>query len=294
MERSEDMPNDKKKPKNRKPILNHRGSLKKSSTSLPLLFVAPKEQLLPQEAAMDKQKVFRSKKPKRKRNHVPPPPVNQTATEQVTPQSTSPTPPASMDAKDLTQENNSAQQELIHAKVVYVERTGQSFMQVAFLEEIWDVEWTHSLRVPWKLDWKEVECQSKIDVQHVRHDDSKKIVWLSGELEIKGLGVTVHSEKVEHETIRIPFNSTVLRPSLPKANVGTSAILLTAPACPTNRWVEMGEWQITVMADPLTHSQSEWKEFSGLATISGRVWWYRKQLVPVPPPYITKKVNSLF
>ncbi|MED1798800.1 hypothetical protein [Brevibacillus porteri] len=291
MERSEDMSIDKKNSKNRKPILNHRGTLKKSSASLPLLFVAPKEQMQRQVGAMDKQKLYRSKKPKGKRNHAPRTPVNQTATEQVTPQSTSPT---SMDAKDLTQENNRPQQELIQAKVVYVEKAGQSFMQVAFLEEIWDVEWVHSLRVPWKLDWKEMECQSKIDVQHVRHDDSKKIVWLSGEVEIKGLGFTVHSQKVEHETIRIPFTSTVLRPSLPKANVGTSAILLTAPACPTNRWVETGDWQINITADPLTHSQSGWKGFSGLATISGRVWWYRKQLVPVPPPYITKKVNSLF
>ncbi|MFA4133010.1 MULTISPECIES: hypothetical protein [unclassified Brevibacillus] len=286
------MPIDKKNPKSRRPILNHRGSLKKSRASLPLLFVAPKEQMRPLEGAMDKQKVFRSKKPKRKRKHAPPPPVNQTATEQVSPHPVTTTTP--MEAKDLPQENNKAQQELIQAKVVYVERTGQSFMQVAFLEEIWDVEWTHSFRVPWKLEWKEVECQSKIDVQHVRHDDSKKIVWLSGELEIKGLGVTVHSGKLEHETIRLPFNSTVLRPSLPQANVGTSAHVLTAPACPTNRWVETGEWQITVVADPLTHPQSEWKEFSGLATISGRVWWYRKQLVPVPPPYIAKKVNSLF
>ncbi|WP_409174010.1 hypothetical protein [Brevibacillus fortis] len=292
MEGSEEMPNDKKNPKNRRPILNHRGSLKKSSASLPLLFVSPKEQMQPQEGAMDKQKMYRSKKAKGKRNHARRPPANQIATEHVSPHST-PT-PTPMDTKDLPQENNRAQEELIQAKVVYVERTGQSFMQVAFLEEIWDVEWVHSLRVPWKLDWKEVECQSKIDVQHVRHDDSKKLIWVSGELEIKGLGVTVHSEKLEHETIRIPFNSTVLRASLPKANVGTSAILLTAPACPTNRWVETGEWQINLMADPLTHSQSEWKEFSGLATISGRVWWYRKQLVPVPPPYIAKKVNSLF
>lgn len=288
------MPNDKKNPKTRRPILNQRGSLKKSSASLPLLFVAPKEQMQPQTGAMDKQKMYRSKKPKAKRNHVPPPPVNQTATEQVSPHPTTTTTPTPMDAKEHTQDNNSAQQEPIQAKVVYVERASQSFMQVAFLEEIWDVEWVHSLRVPWKLEWKEVECQSKIDVQHVRHDDSKKIVWLSGELEIKGLGVTVHSEKLEHETIRIPFTSTVLRPSLPQVNVGTSALALTAPACPTNRWVETGEWQINIMADPLTHSQSKWKEFSGLATISGRVWWYRKQLVPVPPPYIAKKVNSLF
>ncbi|TKI55403.1 hypothetical protein E8L90_08065 [Brevibacillus antibioticus] len=288
MERSENMRNDKKNPKNRKPILNHRGALKKSSASLPLLFVAPKEQMLRQEDAMDKQKMYRFKKPKGKRNRVSPPPVKQTATEQAPPQSTS------MDAQDLTKENNRSQEELIQAKVVYVENTGQSFMQVAFLEEIWDVEWVHTLRVPWKLDWKEMECQSKIDVQDVRHDESKKIVWLSGELEVKGLGFTVHSQKVEHETIRIPFSSTVLRPSLPKENVGTSAILLTAPACPTNRWVETGNWQINIVADPLTHSQAGWKEFSGLATISGRVWWYRKQLVPVPPPYITKKVNSLF
>ncbi|WP_429841561.1 hypothetical protein [Brevibacillus sp. FIR094] len=285
------MLNDKKNPKNRKPILNQRGSLKKSSASLPLLFVATKEQMQPQEGTMKKQKMYRSKKPKVKRNHASRPLVNHTATEQATSQSTAPT---SMEAKDLTQENNRTQQELIQAKVVYVEKTGQSFMQVAFLEEIWDVEWVHTLRVPWKLDWKEMECQSKIDVQHVRHDDSKKIVWLSGELEIKGLGFTVHSQKVEHETIRIPFTSTVLRPSMPKENVGASAILLTAPACPTNRWVETGDWQINITANPLTHSQSGWKEFSGLATISGRVWWYRKQLVPVPPPYITKKVNSLF
>ncbi|MBW5467117.1 hypothetical protein GPJ61_04415 [Brevibacillus formosus] len=292
MERSEDMPNVKKNPKNRRPILKQRGSLKKSSASLPLLFVTPKEQMQPQTSAMDKQKMYRSKKPKGKRNHVSTPPVNQTATEQVSPHPT--TTPTPMDAKEHKQDRNSAQQEPIQAKVVYVERASQSFMQVAFLEEIWDVEWAHSLRVPWKLEWKEVECQSKIDVQHVRHDDSKKIVWLSGELEIKGLGVTVHSEKLEHETIRIPFTSTVLRPSLPRANVGTSALVLTAPSCPTNRWVETGEWQINIMADPLTHSQSEWKEFSGLATISGRVWWYRKQLVPVPPPYIAKKVNSLY
>ncbi|AWX56351.1 hypothetical protein AB432_015475 [Brevibacillus brevis] len=294
MGRSEDMPNDKKNPKNRKPILNHRGSLKKSSASLPLLFVVPKEQMQPQQGAIDKQKVYRSKKPKRKRNHAPPPPVKQTATEQISPQSAPDIPPISKDARDLTKENNRSQPELIQAKVVYVENAGQSLMQVAILEEIWDVEWVHSLRVPWKLDWKEVECQSKIDVQHVRHDDSKKIVWLSGELEIKGVGVTVDSQKVEHETIRLPFTSTVLRPSLPKENVGTSAILLTAPACLTNRWVETGDWQINITAEPLTHSQSGWKEFSGLATISGRVWWYRKQLVPVPPPYITKKVNSLF
>ncbi|MGK5508445.1 hypothetical protein [Brevibacillus formosus] len=286
------MPIDKKNPKNKKPNLNQRGSLQKSRVSLPLLFVAPKEQMRPLEGATDKQKMYRSKKPKGKRNHAPPPPVNQTATEQVSPHPI--TTPIPMDDKDLPQENNRAQQELIQAKVVYVENTGQSYMQVAFLEEIWDVEWVHSLRVPWRLQWKEVECQSKIDFQHVRHDDSKKIVWLSGELEIKGLGVTVHSQKVEHETVRIPFTSTVLRPSLPKENAGTSAILLTAPACPTSRWVETGDWQINITTDPLTHSQSEWKEFRGLATISGRVWWYRKQLVPVPPPYITKKVNSLF
>ncbi|NRR00718.1 hypothetical protein HP570_00490 [Brevibacillus sp. RS1.1] len=288
------MPNDKRNPKNRRPILNQRGALQKSRASLPLLFVAPKEQIKPQEGSMDKQKMYRTRKPKGKRNHAPLHRVKQTATEQVTPQSTSPTPPTSMEAKTLTEENNRSKQELIQAKVVYVENVGQSFMQVAFLEEIWDVEWVHSLRVPWKLEWKEVECQSKIDVQHVRHEDSKKIVWLSGELEVQALGVTVHSQKVEHETIRIPFTATVLRPSIPKGNVATNAIFHGAPTCPTNRWIETGDWQINITADPLTHSQSTWKEFSGLATISGRVWWYRKQLVPAPPPYITKKVNSLF
>ncbi|MCM3140994.1 hypothetical protein [Brevibacillus sp. MER 51] len=287
------MPIDKKNPKNKRPMPNQRGSLQKSRASLPLLFVAPKEQMRSLEGATDKQKMYRSKKPKGKRKQAPPPPVKQIITTEQVPPVAATTPPP-MNAKDRTQENNSSLQELIQAKVVYVENAGQSFMQVAFLEEIWDVEWVHSLRVPWKLEWKEVECQSKIHVQHVRHDDSKKIVWLSGELEIKGVGVTVHSQKVEHETIRIPFTSTVLRPSLPKENAGTSAILLTGPACPINRWVETGDWQINLTAEPLTHSQSEWKEFSGLATISGRVWWYRKQLVPVPPPYITKKVNSLF
>ncbi|BAH44037.1 hypothetical protein BBR47_30600 [Brevibacillus brevis NBRC 100599] len=288
------MPNDKRSPKHRRPILNQREALQKSRASLPLLFVTPKEQMKPQVSAMDKQKLYRSKKPKRKRKLAPLPPAKQTATEQVTPQSTSLTTPTSTEAKSLTEENNRSEQELIQAKVVYVENVGQSFMQVAFLEEIWDVEWVHSLRVPWKLEWKEVECQSKIDVQHVRHDDRKKIVWLSGKLEIQALGVTVHSQKVEHETNRIPFTATVLRPSLPKENVATSAILHPAPTCPTNRWIETGDWQINITADPLTHSQSVWKEFSGLATISGRVWWYRKQLVPVPPPYITKTVNSLF
>ncbi|KMZ40781.1 MULTISPECIES: hypothetical protein [Bacillales] len=291
------MPTDKRNPKNRRPILIQRGALQKSRASLPLLFVAPKEQMKPQEGAIEKQKMYRSRKTKGKRNHSPLPRVKQTATKQVTPQSTSvtpPTPPTFMEAKTLTEEKKRSEQELIQAKVIYRENAGQSFMQVAFLEEIWDVEWVHSLRVPWRLEWKEVECQSKIDVQHVRHDDSKKIVWLSGELEIQGLGVTVHSQKVEHETIRIPFTSTVLRPSLPKENVATSAILHTAPTCPTNRWIETGDWQINITADPLTHSQSGWREFSGLATISGRVWWYRKQLVPVPPPYITKTVSRLF
>ncbi len=79
------MPIDKKNPKNKRPILNQRGSLQKSRASLPLLFVAPKEQMRPLEGATDKQKMYRFKKPKGKRNHAPPPPVNQTATEQVSP-----------------------------------------------------------------------------------------------------------------------------------------------------------------------------------------------------------------
>lgn len=290
MERSEIMANIKKHPKNKRPILNHRGSLRKSRAPLPLLYGAPKEQQQAQmqEDEMKKPIIYRSKRHKGKRIHTKRPPVNPTAIEHDFSRST----PIQRNEKETSQESNRAQHELIQAKVVYAEGIGQSMMQVSLLEEIWDVEWVHALRVPWKQNWNEVECHSKIEVHHIRHDDHKKVIWIAGDLEIKALGTTVQSQKLQHETIRIPFTSTVLRPSLPTAKVVTSAIPPRVPACPADRWVEAGDWQITLIADPLMNTNSGCKKFSGLASISGRVWWYRKQLVPVCSPYITSRVNS--
>lgn len=183
----------------------------------------------------------------------------------------------------------SNQEELIQAKVIYTENTGKAMMQIAMLEEIWDVEWVQSIRVPWKLAWKEMEWQTKIDVHTIRYNDSKKIISIVGDLEVKALGITHESQKLEHETIRIPFSSTVRRPAALKEFYVTGNQPGSEITCPANRWVEGADWQVSMMADPLMCATEGLHEFSGQAAIRGRVWWYRKQIIPVMPPYIAKK-----
>lgn len=189
-----------------------------------------------------------------------------------------------IDAQPIAQENQEMINQVIYANTAYTDQAGRSFIQVSLLEEIWEIDWVQPLSLNWNQEWVEARSDLKIHIQDVREEQSNKILWIKGELELIALGTVVDTKRVMHETVRLPFTATILPPSF----LQTKGELQAAPGptlpLPNARWAETGDWRAVLLSDPFQHpsSHSGMRGCNGVASISGRVWWFRKQFLPLP------------
>lgn len=161
----------------------------------------------------------------------------------------------------------------------HVQKNG-AYIQVDLLEEIWDVDWEHSLQVKWGRKWSDIRYEIQIAVKEVRHDLNGAILLVSGEIQLRGIGSSEGTDKLHHETLFFPFSSTVLHPSFQKSMEYTE-VPVDIPDYNQNLWTETGDWRAELVANPIRMEASDKGEYYGMIRITGRVWWFRKQLIPL-------------
>ncbi|MGN7470594.1 hypothetical protein [Brevibacillus sp. SAFN-007a] len=192
-------------------------------------------------------------------------------------------PPAAESAQKqpaLRQQTNAGNNQVVFADVAYTEQTDRSYVQVSVLEEVWEVNWVHAIQACWKQEWLEIHPQIAMDVQEARHENNGRVVWVRGEFELTGYGTTGEGGKVAHETLRLPFTSTVLRPPVADENTNASRHFDSALSL-QEKWIETGDWKVSLMSEPFRQHGVSAQDYSGVVIVSGRIWWFRKQLVPL-------------
>lgn len=163
-----------------------------------------------------------------------------------------------------------------HPKIAYTQEVNRSLILHSVLLEIWDVEWNHPVSVHWGCEWLWHRCEVQISVTDCRHDQTGSLLWLTGDFILTGVGAPHDDPALRHETIMIPFTTTILRPSsLPKAKIVQNPSL---PPYPNSIWIEASDWNVSWVESPL---RMDTHEEHGVFCITGRVWWFQKQLVPL-------------
>jgi len=187
--------------------------------------------------------------------------------------------------KQLTESSAAPQartnNQVILANIAYKDQAGASLIQVPLLEEIWEVDWVQPIDVIWKKDWVEIQTDITINIQDIRQDFRKKIVWIKGDLELTAKGTSTEMNKLAHETLYFPFTSTILHPAIAKQSLEPKVMSEREHAALDESWMETGDWKAMLLSDPFNHFSSTSGEYNGLASISGRVWWFRKQFIPL-------------
>lgn len=169
---------------------------------------------------------------------------------------------------------------VVFPNISFTDQKNRSFMQVSMLEEIWEVNWEHPVHVKWGRKWSSVHYEIQIDVKEVRHDQSGGILWIRGEIQFTGLGMVDSTSKIQHETLFIPFTATVLHPTF-EMPIEDNELPQDLPTYNDSMWTESGNWRAELIANPIKMELSEKDEYDGIIRITGRVWWFRKKLIPV-------------
>ncbi|GED24433.1 hypothetical protein BAG01nite_05350 [Brevibacillus agri] len=179
------------------------------------------------------------------------------------------------------QQANTGNNQVVFADVSYAEQADRAYMQVSVLEEVWEVNWVHPIQACWKQEWWELHPQIVMDVQEARYEDKGRVVWVRGEFELTAFGTTGEAGKVAHETLRLPFTSTVLRPPVAQEKAEASLLLDSSPLSLPEKWIETGDWKVSLMSEPFMKHGASVRDYKGVTIVSGRIWWFRKQLVPL-------------
>lgn len=211
-------------------------------------------------------------------------PVKQAPREEGKNNSSSAGPLPSNEARAIAQQNNEVINQVIYANTAYTDQAGRSFIQVSLLEEIWEIDWVQPLSLNWNQEWEELRSDLKIHIQDTREEQNNKILWIKGELEVIALGTVVDTKRVMHETVRLPFTATILPPSFLQSKGELQAAPGPTFPLPNARWAETGDWRAVLLSDPFQQpaSHTGMRGYNGVASISGRIWWFRKQFLPLP------------
>ncbi|GEB34937.1 hypothetical protein [Brevibacillus parabrevis] len=175
----------------------------------------------------------------------------------------------------------SSSSQVVFADVAYTEQGENAYVQVSILEEAWEVNWVHPIHAHWQQEWLEIHPKISLDVQETRHESNGRVVWVRGDFELTVIGTTSEAGKVAHETLRLPFTSTVLRPPVASEKQGAGAFPDNSPLASTESWIETGDWKASLMSEPFMKKGAGTSEYNGVAIVSGRIWWFRKQLIPL-------------
>ncbi|MCM3341895.1 hypothetical protein M3650_25540 [Paenibacillus sp. MER TA 81-3] len=152
-----------------------------------------------------------------------------------------------------------------------------SFTEVSSLEAIWDVGWDQLVQVRWEHEWTDVRYETKLMIQDVRIDEAESaFLWVTGHIRITAIGTTHNSPALRHQMTYIPFSSTVLRP-LSETRLSTPEHCDELPPYHASIRAEAGDWHVKVVLEP---DQADARVSEGMIHVSGRVWWFRKQLIP--------------
>ena len=152
-----------------------------------------------------------------------------------------------------------------------------SFTEVSLLEAIWDVGWDQFVQVRWEHEWTDVRYETKLMIQDVRIDEAESaFLWVTGQIKITAIGTTHNSPALRHQMTYIPFSSTVLRP-LSETRLSTPEHCDELPPYHASIRAEAGDWHVKVVLEP---DEADARVSEGMIHVSGRVWWFRKQLIP--------------
>jgi hypothetical protein len=168
---------------------------------------------------------------------------------------------------------------VIYPRIPYTEQQNETYALVSLLEEIWDVDWEHPVSIKWGQKWSELRCEIDVKVKEIRHNQSGSILWVSGDFLLTRIGTSENDNKLLHETLTIPFTTTILHPSMDKSYAETLRPD-DLPPYHEKLWTETGDWKASLIANPLKNEPSETGEYDGFIHVTGRIWWFRKQLLP--------------
>lgn len=171
---------------------------------------------------------------------------------------------------------------MIYPHIAYASSPNRLLVRVTVVEEVWEVQWEQRVRIKWSRPWARVDIEVRMSATELRYDQSGSTLWIEGEMIVTGTGTALGDAVVRHETVLLPFSATVLRPAAtasPQKNVPP----LSLPPYPEERWAEAGDWKMTWLSNPLAACSSN-REQEGLILICGRVWWFRKQFLPLSGP----------
>ncbi|MDF2683229.1 MAG: hypothetical protein K0R47_4419 [Brevibacillus sp.] len=173
-----------------------------------------------------------------------------------------------------------------HPKIAYSQDTNRPLILQSVLMEIWDVQWEHTVKVKWGCEWLWHRREVQMTVKDSRHDQAGSTLLVTGDFVLVGEGASANDPTLRHETVLIPFTSTILRPfTLPKTELIHSPSPLPYP---NNIWVQTSDWNVMWAESPLrkgTHEEH------GVLCITGRAWWFQKQLLSLDhtqPNHLTK------
>lgn len=169
---------------------------------------------------------------------------------------------------------------VVYPKIPFLEEQDGSFVLVSLLEEIWNVDWEHPVSIKWGQKWSELRYEIEVEPKDIRHNQSGLILWISGNILLSRIGTAQGDSKVLHETLTIPFSTTILHPSLTKSSE-EKINPQDLPPYHDKIWTETGDWKAMLMANPLKMASSDTQECDGFIHITGRIWWFRKQLLPL-------------
>lgn len=168
---------------------------------------------------------------------------------------------------------------VIYPQIKYAKKPGKTLIYTTVLDEVWEVHWEQFIQVKWSHTWSQMHCEAQMTVKDTRHDESGSMLWIHGDFVLIGVGTTTSDSILRHETIHIPFATTVLRPATTLSK-STTASTISLPPSPNEKWVQTGDWHVEWLAKPFRHDNLTNDE-EGIIQIAGRVWWFQKQLFPV-------------
>jgi hypothetical protein len=163
-----------------------------------------------------------------------------------------------------------------HPHIVFQEKDDVSYIVVPALHAIWDVDWELSVHLEWGQTWEDVRYETDVEIEKLNHDPLGHLLWIKGLIRLSAIGIPHGTAALHHERLSLPFTCTILSPPDKRGNSDRGASPANVLPLPQQGiWAETGDWKADTIAFPSDH-----RVFDGFIRISGRVWWFRKALIP--------------
>ncbi len=168
-----------------------------------------------------------------------------------------------------------------NAKIIFKEDRDGPYMEVSVLEAIWTVEWDNLVSLQWNKNWNDVHYETKVIIEDTKPSLDGYFLAINGLIKITAVGATSTSQNLQYETQHIPFDCTVINPleeEIIKEEKHTEEAPLLYKTYPT---VSTGDWEVKVIKIKHRKNNDGLTVSDVMISIFGRVWWFRKRLIPV-------------